>query len=41
MLDIYENIYIIVNVNKSKTKAPPEAVEKQPGSAPHKEAPLL
>nr|DAK62618.1 MAG TPA: hypothetical protein [Caudoviricetes sp.] len=22
MLDIYENIYIIVNVNKSNTKAP-------------------
>jgi hypothetical protein len=41
MLDIYENIHIIVNVNKSKTKAPPEAVGKQTGSAPHKEALLL
>jgi hypothetical protein len=32
MLDIYENIYIIVNVNKSKTKAPPEAVASKPGA---------
>lgn len=36
-LDIYENIYIIVNVSKSKTKAPPEALRKQAGSATVKE----
>nr|DAZ51432.1 MAG TPA: hypothetical protein [Caudoviricetes sp.] len=28
-LDIYENIYIIVNVSKSKTKAPPQSYQDQ------------